>query len=406
MSAQRTPHPVVWTILYLPFGALSGFVTVALTFLATEHGLSITEGALLNGAQMLTQWLKWLWAPVVDVTLTPAKWYLLSTACSALGVFGMAAVPLGPGTLALLLAIIAAASLINSGVGMSVEAILANTTPSDQIGRVSAWFQAGNLGGAGLGGALGLFLLIHLPKPWMGGAIMAALFMLCSVGLLFIPDVQLRHRGAGAFAAVKGVVRDLRDMLKTRGGLLAAVLCVLPVGTGAAQGVLTQAKVAAYWGAHAGAVEWVQGLLAGAVTAVGCFAGGWLCQRFHPRASYLGIGLLLAAIATAMAFTHANVTTYVAYNLIYAFGVGLAYAAFTAVVLDAMGPGSGATKYNVYASLSNFPIWWLGLLLGFVADKWNARDMLLTEAALGVVGVATFALASARIRRAAWLAPT
>ena len=40
------PHPVVWTILYIPFGALGGFVSVALTFLATRHGLSITEGSL------------------------------------------------------------------------------------------------------------------------------------------------------------------------------------------------------------------------------------------------------------------------------------------------------------------------------------------------------------------------
>jgi MFS transporter, PAT family, beta-lactamase induction signal transducer AmpG len=70
-TTTRVPHPVVWTILYFPFGALGGFVTVALTFLATRHGLSITEGALLGGAQMISQWLKWTWAPVVDITLTP-----------------------------------------------------------------------------------------------------------------------------------------------------------------------------------------------------------------------------------------------------------------------------------------------------------------------------------------------
>jgi hypothetical protein len=29
-GASRAPHPFVWTVLYLPFGALSGFVTVAL----------------------------------------------------------------------------------------------------------------------------------------------------------------------------------------------------------------------------------------------------------------------------------------------------------------------------------------------------------------------------------------
>src|SRR5262249_29772699 len=155
-----------------PFGAMTGFVQIALTFLATKHGLSISEGALLNGAQMGTQWLKWVWAPIVDVTLTARRWYVLSTAASAVGVFAMAVVPLGPSTLGLLLAIIAAASLINSAVGMAVEALIAGVTKPDEIGRVSAWLQVGNLGGIALGGALGLYLITHLPRPWMGGAIM------------------------------------------------------------------------------------------------------------------------------------------------------------------------------------------------------------------------------------------
>jgi hypothetical protein len=105
-----------------------------------------------------------------------------------------------------------------------------------------------------------------------------------------------------------------------------------------------------------------------------------------------------------MALSPPTVTMYVIFNLVYAFGVGLAFAEFTAVVLEAMGPGSGATKYNVYASLSNFPIWWLGLVLGMVAGRLGARDMLLTEAGLGVVGVFVFATLGARISRSARLA--
>jgi hypothetical protein len=399
VGEPRAPHPFVWTVLYLPFGALSGFVTVALTFLATKHGLSISEGALLNGAQMGTQWLKWLWAPVVDVTLTPRKWYVLSTAASALGVLAMAAVPLGPDTLPALLAIIAAASLINSAVGMAVEALIAQATPPDQVGRVSAWFQAGNLGGAGLGGALGLFLVVHLPKPWMGGAIMGVLFMLCCFALLFTPKHESLHAHTTSLAAVKSVIVDLKAMMKTKGGLLSAVLCILPVGTGAAQSVLTQAKVAGFWGAGEHEVELLQGLAAGFVTAIGCFAGGWLCQRLAPRTAYAVIGVGLAIVAAGMAISPATVMMYVVWNMTYAFGVGLSYAAFSAVVLSAMGVGSGATKYNVYASLANFPIWWLGLLLGFAADKWGARKMLLTEAAFGVIGVALFVLTAARVRR-------
>ncbi|MFO0550937.1 MAG: MFS transporter [Polyangiaceae bacterium] len=395
----RAPHPAVWMILYIPFGALGGFITVALTFLATTKGLSISEGALLNGAQMLISWMKWLWAPIVDVTLNPRKWYVISTAASAVGIFTMAAIPLGPNTLPLLLAVIAAASLVNSVVGMSVEAIMSRVVTPDQAGRVGAWFQAGNLGGAGLGGALGLFLIQKLPAPWMSGAIMGALFVACTAALNLTPVLPGHKSELGFVKSVKSVVGDLRTMLKTKGGLLSAILCVLPVGTGAAQTTLTQAEVAAYWGAGPTEVEWLQGVLAGLLTAAGCFVGGYVCQRFQPRTAYAGIGIGLALIATGMAVTPATVITYIIWSLLYSFAVGLAYAAFTAVVLHAMGHGSGATKYNVFASASNFPIWWLGLTLGYAAQRFGARAMLLTEAGFGVLGVLVFAGAVSRVRR-------
>jgi hypothetical protein len=100
-----------------------------------------------------------------------------------------------------------------------------------------------------------------------------------------------------------------------------------------------------------------------------------------------------------MGLSPATVTMYVVWNLLYAFTVGLAYAAFTAVVLEAMGSGSGATKYNIYASLANFPIWWLGLVLGVAAQRLGVRRMLFTEAAFGVVGVLVFVAVVARVKR-------
>jgi hypothetical protein len=44
----------------------------------------------------------------------------------------------------------------------------------------------------------------------------------------------------------------------------------------------------------------------------------------------------------------------------------------------------------VLASLCNFPFWWVGLTLGVVADRWGPRAMLLTESALGIVGLLVF----------------
>lgn len=398
-TGHKLPHPIVWTILYFPFGALGGFVTVALTFLATRHHLSITEGAMLGGASLLSQWLKWTWAPIIDVTLTPKRWYVFSTIVSAAGVVGMAAVPLSRETLGLLLAIVAVSSLLNSIVGMSVEAIMAAVTPPEQVGRTSAWFQAGNLGGTGIGGGLGIFLLQWLPAPWMAGAVLGALFLACNRALRYLPDVGGHRNPGGPIAAVRAVFADIRAMAGTKGGLQAALLCFLPIGTGAASGVLTQASVAARWGAHDNEVALLQGFVAGGVTTLGCFGGGWLCQRFHPRVAYAAIGLLLAAVAVGMAVSPANVYTYIGWNMLYTFVVGLAYAAFTALVLGAIGSKSGATKYNLFASFSNFPIWWLGLTLGRVADLSGPRVMLWTEAGLGILGVAVFALAARYISR-------
>lgn len=397
-TAPKGPHPVVYTILYLPFGALSGFVSVALTFLATKRGLDISEGAMLQAANLLSQWLKWIWAPAVDITLTPRKWYVISTVISGVGVFAMAATPLGPGSLPTLLAIIAIASLLNSIVGMAVESMISQLVAPEDIGKTSAWFQVGNLGGVGLGGALGLYLVAHL-APWIAGLIMAGLFCSCCFALLFTPPLPSHHAGEGPGAAVKGVARDLWRMLKTKGGLLSAIICVMPIGTGAAQVVLTQAQVAEAWGAHEREIELLQGLISSAVTAAGCFGGGWLSTKLKPRTAYAVIGLFMALTTFVMSIMPMNVTQYVIWNLIYFFGVGLAYSAFTALVLDSMGHGSGATKYNVFASFSNFPIWWLGLVLGFVAKKYGPNTMLRTESLFGVLGVLIFAASTWRVQR-------
>lgn len=395
-AAEPRLHPSVWFILILPFGALGGFVGVGLTFLATKHGLSVTEGAFLIAAQLVTQWLKWIWAPVVDVTLTPRRWYVISNLLSSIGVLAMAMIPLSPATLPALLVVIGVAGLVNSMTGMAVEAMLAASTPPAQIGRVSAWLQAGNLGGTGFGGGLGLYLLETLPSAWMAGAIVAALMMACCFALPFAPKLAPRAEHPSLGAAVGWVFRDLWATLRTRGGALAALLFVLPVGTGAGSGVLTQAEVARYWSAGATEVALLQGFFSGIVTAVGCFAGGWICQRWHPRNAYAAIGIALAAVASGMALAPATVATYVVGSTVYNFAVGLAYAAFTATVLDAIGTQAGATKYNVLASLSNFPIWWLGLLLGWLADHYGAAAMLHAEALLGVLGVVLFALVALR----------
>jgi hypothetical protein len=85
-----------------------------------------------------------------------------------------------------------------------------------------------------------------------------------------------------------------------------------------------------------------------------------------------------------------NALGYGIFTLSYQFGSGVAYGAFTGFVLEAIGRGAAATKYNVLASLSNIPIWYMTELLGRSSERWGPSTMLLVDAASEVVGIVIF----------------
>jgi MFS transporter, PAT family, beta-lactamase induction signal transducer AmpG len=396
----RPPHPFLYALLMVPFGATSGFPTVALGFLGTKHGLTVEQTASLVAVSLFPNVWKFFWAPVADRTLTRKRWYLLSAVACAVGMAGMAMLPLDPKNLWPMYGVIFMTSIAATFLGFAVEAMVAHITPPKDRGHVSGWFQAGNLGGNGIGGGIGLWLLTNMRAPWQAGAILAALMLLCAAPLFFLPDVASDGAPGTLWNAVKHVATDMWQVLKSKEGILCGVLCFVPVGTGAAQGVLTQAEVAAHWGAHEREVGLVQGFLTGGVSMVGCLAGGWVCSRFlGARKAYAVFGGMMAIVTAAMAFAPATVATFIGYNLAYAFVTGLCYAAFTAFVLDAIGKGHAATKYNGFASLSNAPIWYMGLVLARAETKLGPSGMLLTESGFGVVGILIFAAAAILVGR-------
>jgi MFS family permease len=391
-DGRRPPHPFVYTLLIVPFGATSGFVSVALGFIGNRVGLSVTQVATLVAVSLFPNMWKFFWAPVADRTLTRKRWYLISAVACALGMAAMATVPLGPSTLLLMNGIIFITSLAATFLGFAVEALVAHITPPSDRGRVSGWFQAGNLGGSGIGGGLGLTLLEKLPAPWQTGLILAVLMGLCAIPLRFVPDVPADGAKGTLWAAIKDVAIDMWKVLKSKEGILCGVLCFVPIGTGAAGGILTQSDVAALWGAGAREVGIVQGFLTGAVSMVGCLAGGYACGKLlGSRQAYAVFGALMACVTAAMAYSPMSVRSFIGYSLAYAFTTGLCYAAFSSFVLDAIGKSHAATKYNGFASLSNTPIWYMGLVLAQAQTKWSAKGMLLTESGMGVLGIVVFA---------------
>lgn len=392
MSEKRRVHSWAFSILIIPFGAMSGYVSVAMAFLCTRHKLTVEDGALLIASGMFPHVWKFLWAPVVDTTLTRKRWYLLSVVLCALGITGMSAIPLEREHLHLLQAVIVIANVASTFLGMSVEGLMAHATPPERRGRVGGMFQAGNLGGTGLGGGLGLWIATHVPteaspQPWISGAALGLIFLAGTAALMFVPEAAADFREGSLPTAMVGVVSELWRMIKTRAGMLCGLLCLLPMNSGTATNVLSQAEVAAKWGATEDTVAMVNGVLNGVVSALGCVVAGEICARLNARKVYALVGLLLAGVAAAMAISPFTQSAFISYSLLYAFVVGMSYTAFTAFVLDVIGKGAAATKYNAFASLSNTPITYMGLVLAWAQTNYGEKWMLFTDAGAGVVGV-------------------
>ena len=121
--------------------------------------------------------------------------------------------------------------------------------------------------------------------------------------------------------ALKDVLADLWDtIVRSRNGLLAMILCFLPVGAAAATGLF--AAIAGRWNTSGDAVALYTGVLGGVVAAVGCLAGGWLSDQMDRKRAYAVAGAFLAVMAMAMAVGPHNQAGYAVFTLAYQFGFG------------------------------------------------------------------------------------
>ena len=385
---RRPIHPWIFMVLILPFGMMSGYLTVAVAYLLTKAGVSVEHVAGLIAVSFVPHTWKFLWAPVADTTLGRKTWYMIACALSAAGFLAMGAFPATRAGFAAITVVVVVANVAVTFLGMSVESLMAYETPDDEKGRAAGWFQAGNLGGGGLGGGAGLWLAQHLAAPWMAGMVLGLVCLLCCVALFFIEEPMASHRHENLGKSLFHVVVDLWNTAKSRMGAIALILCFLPIGSGAAGGLWS--AVADDWNASANTVALATGVVGGLVSAVGCVIGGWLCDRMNRKGAYALYGVLQALCAVGMAIAPRTETTYILFTMIYAFITGLTYAGFSAFVLEAMGLGAAATKYSLFASLSNMPIAYMTSIDGWAHGRWGAGGMLFTEAVMGAVGLVLF----------------
>lgn len=429
--AERSVHPVLFLLMFVPMGISNGYVVVTLGYLLAAGGVGVDAIAVLGVWSLLPQLLKVLGGPLVDTTLTAKAWYLISAIVTGLMIAATGFIPTVASNLPVITGFVFLISIASAFSALAADAIMAHATTEAEKGRAGGWSQAGNLGGSAIGGGVGLWLAqnmtpegnhaagawltrntgiswftdaahwlgAHLEAAVAGGVGVGLLCLFSALALFFVHEPPADHRGQGFLKSVANVARDLWSLLKSRRGLLAFVSMTLPIGAAA----MTQlwSAVASDWHASPNMVVLINGMLGGVITMVGCIVGGWICDRMHRMVAFNMFSIICALCALAAALSPRTETMYVLYVGIYMLLAGFCYAAFGAVVLEAIGKGAAATKYNLLAGIANGPIMYLSWMDGQAHNVWRAPSwlavdgttlMLLTEALVPVLGTIVLAI--------------
>src|ERR1700761_1450741 len=163
-------YPVLFFFFYMPFGIFTGYLTVTLTYLFSRSGISIQQIAGLAAINLLPQIFKFLWAPLVDTTLTLKRWYLISALLTASAIFATGIVPVKVSNLLLFSGMILVCSFARSFMSAAINGLAAHNIADDRKGKVGGYNQAGNLGGGAIGGGVGLWLAQHTTLIWIPSA--------------------------------------------------------------------------------------------------------------------------------------------------------------------------------------------------------------------------------------------
>ncbi|RYE26431.1 MAG: MFS transporter [Sphingobacteriaceae bacterium] len=395
-ARQKTAHPIVFLFLTLPLGISSGYFGLTLIYLFSNAGISVEQMAKLEAISSIPLIVSFLWAPIIDSTWSLKKWYVTSTLTTSVCMLLAAFIPVKTSNFILMACLSTLCCFVITFFSGATSGLSAHDTAADAKGRTGGYKQAGNLGGASLGGGAGIWMAEHLHHTWIPGVVLALICALCCLALFFVKEPQTTFRAKNLGKTLSNALQDVWVTIKARLGLLALVLCVLPMGTCAVAELF--APIAKEWKAGADMVALTTGVTGGVLAIAGCLIGGWICDHMHRQKAFIWFGLLQAATAVGMALCPHTPLMYAGWTLLYSFIGGLCFAAFNAFILEAAGTGAAVSKLELYGAVSMIPIVVLKWIEGKAHTRWGSSGMLLMEAGCAIASTVLFISISALIK--------
>jgi PAT family beta-lactamase induction signal transducer AmpG len=366
-----------------------GVVSLALANNLVRAGVSVRQVAAIVAATTLAFTFEFVWAPLVDSSLTRKVWYAIGAVIMCACLVAIFTIPWKETAVQTLILLAFASCTGASIAAVAVKGIMAYDVQPERMGAASGFYTAGGTFGKTVAGAGTLLLLTHLSSKTFAASIsIAPAVVAASAIALAAPGSLQPLREFGAKMA--GSLLELWHFIRTRNGLLIALLCVLPFGAGTEAGLI--GAISREWSVSPNQLALFSTLSAGTNIA-GAILAGWLATRIGPWTTYIASGLTMILVMIAFAFAPRTPLVFLAVELLYrALAIGC-YAALLGIVMTAIGKGAASTKAAVMWSLTNFSFFYPTLIEGAVHDRSGTAAMLLTDALLGVTGFAILMIA-------------
>jgi len=378
---RRWPAPWAFSVLILPLAISFGFRMTPLPFLLARAGVPVDQIANVASILWFPAILAFLWAPAVDVKLRRRTWLVVGAVGTAVGL--CAAFPLiGAQHLKLLTAVVFAAAVADSVVMASGGGLMVTALDASAQSHASAWQQAGQLGGGALGGAVVIWLAGRVPL-WAVGPLIAPVVVLPGLVALTIaeplPATSVWFRGR-----VGKLLKEIWALVRAPERRWGTLLLLSPTGTGAAAALLP--AIASHYNVGATGVMWVNGAAGGAMLALGALCGTFVPGDWDRRLTYAGAGLTNAAAAVVLV-TANRPSVYFAGTILYLLTNGLAWARFTALMVEIIGTDTrdASTFFTALAAIGSLPVLLMTWLDGVGFHLFGTRGLLWSDAAPNIL---------------------
>lgn len=387
------PHNPPWLfgLLILPGGFTGAVITLLMPYLLRKYGMSVDQIAKILAIAFIPAVWSFLWSPIADTGLRRRTWAFLSALGASLAM--AAALLCIHGSPALLTALLFVANAFFGLLTSSCGAIM-TAMPVSLRGMAAGWYNAGSVGGGAIGAGVAIWLADHMPLGVLAPAIAAGIVLPGLTAFIIEEPIPVR-RALGSRMIF--LMQDLRELFLARRTWLGLVFFLSPVGSAAVSNLIS--GVGPDYHASGNEVLWVTGVAGGLATTVGCFLGSIVGNRMNRMVAYALTGGLTAVCGAFLGLARATPFTYGAGYIGYAITNGLAWAVYTALLLDVVGrrKHAAAAAYSTLNASGNVPISYMTWLDGVGYKHWGARGLMGTDAfsngvfALVLLMVATLA---------------